>query len=149
MSATTSEGATTVSNPAFELIRTISRLLMTERTVLQVGEPFLAGDSAKLQVGTFRDLSNPQAGDLVTVELSAVQVTSDLTESAEAALQRTAGELVGLRHAIVQFAPESYRPNYAAVANFDEHPLRYVRDLERFAAEARKLLDQFPQFFAG
>lgn len=127
-----------MSNPAFELIRTVANLLMTERTVLQVGEPFLAADSAKLQVGTFRDLSNPQAGDLVTVELSAIQTTSDLTETPEAALQRTAGQLIALRHAIVQFAPPRFRPSYNAVANFDEHPLAYVRELEQTIARLRE-----------
>lgn len=127
-----------MSNPSFDLLRTVANLLMTERTVTSVGEPFLSGNRAIIQVGTYMDLSTPSPANLATVELSAIQVTSDLTESAESALQRTAGELVGLRHAIVQFAPERFRPNYAAVANFDQHPLAYVRELEQTIARLRE-----------
>lgn len=127
-----------MSNPAFELIRTVAEILRTtplgtDTVISQVGEPFLAADSAKVHVG----VSNADVG-LLTVELSAIQVTSDLTETPEAALQRTAGALVGLRHAIVQFAPERFRPSYAQIANFDEYPLSYVRELEQTIAHLRE-----------
>lgn len=127
-----------MSNPSFELIRTIAEILKNHgiTEVTQVGEPFLNGDRSVVQIG----MMNTDVG-LLTVELSAIQLSSDLTEAPEAALQRMASEIVALRHAIVQFAPEKYRPSFAAVANHDEFPLRYVRKLEETIARLREDLD--------